>query len=74
MIKGDNNMLDIKYTMDFMLKGLLITSLLGVAWQYFLLYLSHTDIYLKLIHIIRWIKFIMSIIFALLIMIIIILR
>ena len=67
-------MLDIKYTMDFMLKGLLITSLLGVAWQYFLLYLSHTDIYLKLIHIIRWIKFIMSIIIALVIMLVMFLR
>ena len=67
-------MLDIKYTMDFMLKGLLITSLLGVAWQYFLLYLSHTDIYLKLIHIIGWIKFIMSIIVVIIIMVVMFLR
>ena len=67
-------MLDIKNTIDFMLKGLLISSILGVVWQYFLLWLSHTDFYLKVIHIIRWIKFIMSIIFALLIMIVIILR
>ena len=67
-------MLDMENTIDFMLKAGLITSLVGVVWQYFLLWLSHTDFYLKLIHIIGWIKFIMSIIFALLIMIVIILR
>ena len=61
-------------SINFMLKVGLIASLVGVVWQYFLLYLSHTDIYLKIIHIIRWIKFIMSIIIALLIMIVIFLR
>ena len=61
-------------SIDFMLKAGLIASLLGVVWQYFLLYLSHTDFYLKVIHIIRWIKFIMSIIIALSIMIVIFLR
>ena len=67
-------MLDMKNTIDFMLKAGLISSLVGVVWQYFLLWLSHTDIYLKVIHIIRWIKFIMSIIIALSIMIVIFLR
>ena len=67
-------MLDMKNTIDFMLKAGLITSLVGVVWQYFLLWLSHTDFYLKVIHIIRWIKFIMSIIIALSIMIVIFLR
>ena len=61
-------------SINFMLKVGLIASLVGVVWQYFLLYLSHTVIYLKIIHIIRWIKFIMSIIIALLIMIVIFLR
>ena len=67
-------MLDMKNTIDFMLKVGLIASLVGVVWQYFLLWLSHTDIYLKVIHFIRWIKFIMSIIIALSIMIVIFLR
>ena len=67
-------MLDMEYTIDFMLKGGLIASLVGVVWQYFLLWLSHTDYYLKIIHIIRWIKFIMSIIIALLFMLVIIIR
>ena len=67
-------MLDMENTIDFMLKAGLITSLVGVVWQYFLLWLSHTDIYLKLIHIIRWIKFIMSIIIALVIMLVMFLR
>ena len=67
-------MLDMKNTIDFMLKAGLIASLVGVVWQYFLLWLSHTVIYLKVIQIIRWIKFIMSIIIALSIMIVIFLR
>ena len=67
-------MLDMENTIDFMLKAGLITSLVGVVWQYFLLWLSHTDIYLKLIHIIRWIKFIMSIIIALVTMLVMFLR
>ena len=61
-------------SIDFMLKAGLIASLVGVVWQYFLLWLSHTDFYLKVIHFIRWIKFIMSIIIALLIMVVIFLR
>ena len=67
-------MLDMNNTIDFMLKGGLIASLVGVVWQYFLLWLSHTDFYLKIIHIIRWIKFIMSIIVVIIIMIVLILR
>ena len=67
-------MIDMENTIDFMLKGGLIASLVGVVWQYFLLWLSHTDYYLKIIHIIRWIKFIMSIIIALLFMLVIIIR
>ena len=61
-------------SIDFLLKAFLIASLLGVIWQYFLLYLSHTDFYLKIIHIIRWIKFTMSIIIALSVMLVIFLR
>ena len=61
-------------TIDFMLKAGLIASLVGVVWQYFLLWLSHTDFYLKVKHIIRWIKFIMSIIIVLSIMLVIFLR
>ena len=67
-------MLDMENTIDFMLKGLLISSLLGVVWQYFLLWLSHTDFYLKVIHIIRWIKFILSIIVVIIIMVVMFLR
>ena len=61
-------------SIDFMLKAGLIASLVGVVWQYFLLYLSHTDFYLKVIHFIRWIKFIMSIIVVIIIMLVIFLR
>ena len=67
-------MLDMNNTIDFMLKAGLITSLVGVVWQYFLLWLSHTDFYLKVIHIIRWIKFIMSIIVVIIIMVVMFLR
>ena len=67
-------MLDMNNTIDFMLKAGLITSLLGVVWQYFLLWLSHTDFYLKVIQFIRWFKFILSIIVVIIIMIVIIIR
>ena len=61
-------------TIDFMLKAGLIASLVGVVWQYFLLYLSHTDFYLKVIHFIRWYKFILSIIVVIIIMIVLFFR
>ena len=67
-------MLDMKNTIDFMLKAGLIASLVGVVWQYFLLWLSHTDFYLKVIHFIRWFKFIQSIIVVIIIMVVIFLR
>ena len=67
-------MLDMNNTIDFMLKAGLITSLVGVVWQYFLLWLSHTDFYLKVIHFIRWFKFILSIIFVIIIMVVMFLR
>lgn len=64
-------MVDMKNTIDFMLKVGLIASLVGVVWQYFLLWLSHTDFYLKVIHFIRWFKFILSIIVLIIIMVMI---
>ena len=67
-------MVDMKNTIDFMLKVGLIASLVGVVWQYFLLWLSHTDFYLKVIHFIRWFKFILSIIVLIIIMVMIFLR
>ena len=67
-------MLDMENTIDFMLKGGLIASLVGVVWQYFLLWLSHTDFYLKVIHFIRWFKFILSIIVVIIIIVVMFLR
>ena len=67
-------MLDMKNSIDFMLKAGLIASLVGVVWQYFLLWLSHTDFYLSVIHFIRWFKLLLSIIVVIIIMVVIFLR
>lgn len=64
----------LKNTMDVILKTSLVASLIGVVWNYILLFFTYTDFYLSIVHFIKWMKFIISIIVTIIIMIIIFIR
>lgn len=51
------------------LKIILITSIISVIVSYFFLWLSYTEIFMKMIRFIYWFKFIMSIILTIFIFI-----